>query len=151
MVSHVFGCIFGHVLPCGMPFGDEKSHDMPFEATPLAPSHTVWEQKRKSCGMTSEVKSADSQIFSEKGRCVVQPQQDRCQLMDFWQQRESCGVTCAIFHHSAKREGGWHNLSKEKCQLADFWQKGKLCGTTSRNYLFLCLPVQIKCSHGRGK
>ena len=67
MVSHVFGCIFGHVLPCGMPFGDEKSHDMPFEATLLAPSHTVWEQKRKSCGMTSEVKSADLLRFNSVG------------------------------------------------------------------------------------
>ena len=52
----------------------------------------------------------------------------------------------AIFHNSVKKEGGWSNLSKEKCQLTDFQQNRKLCGVTSRNSLFLCLPVQIKCS-----
>ena len=91
----------------------------------------------------------------------------RCQLVDFRWKRKVCGASSAeqvpthgfsakkevvwrdlpaIFHNSAKKEGGWHNLSKEKCQLADFQQKRKLCGVTSRNSLFLCLPVQIKCS-----
>ena len=73
MVSHVFGHVFGRVLPCGMPFGDEKPHGMPFEAILLSPSHAVGERKRKSCGASSEVKSADSRIFGEKGNCVARP------------------------------------------------------------------------------
>ena len=98
--------------------------------------------------------------------------EEKSRLADFWRKRNVCGATSAvqvptrgflakrevvwrylsaIFHHSAKKEGGWRNLSKEKCRLADFRQKRKLCGATSRNSLFLCLPVQSKCSHGRGK
>ena len=76
MVSRIFGRVFARVLSCGMPFGDEKPHGMPFEAIPLSPSHVGGERKRKSCGVTSEVKSADSRIFGEKGRCVVQPQNE---------------------------------------------------------------------------
>ena len=83
MVSHVFARVFACVLPCGMPFGDEKPHGMPFEAIPLSPSHVGGERKRKSCGVTSERKSADSQIFGKKGRCVVRPQDERCRLADF--------------------------------------------------------------------
>ena len=130
MVSHIFGRIFGHVLPCGMPFGDEKPHGMPFEATPLAPSHTVCKRKRKLCGTTSERKSADSWIFGEKGRCVARPQSTHGILAKkevVW-----CDLS-AIFHHSVKKEGGWCNLSVEKCRLVDFRRKRKVCGATSVN------------------
>ena len=71
VVGHVLARVFAHVLPCGMPFGDEKPHGMPFEAIPLSPSHAVGERKRKSCGATSEGKGADSRIFGEKGRWVA--------------------------------------------------------------------------------
>ena len=82
MVSHIFGHVFGHMLPCGMPFGDEKPHGMPFEAIPLSPSHVGCERKRKSCGMTSEVKSANSRIFGKKGsRVARRPQCEKHKKM----------------------------------------------------------------------
>ena len=74
-VEHVLARVFARVLPCGMPFGDEKPHGMPFEAIPLSPSHVGCERKRKSCGVTSEVKSANSRIFGKKGSRVVRPPQ----------------------------------------------------------------------------
>ena len=73
MVSRVFARVFARVLPCGMPFGDEKPHGMPFEAIRLSPSHAGSERKRKSCGATSEQKGADLWIFSEKGSHVARP------------------------------------------------------------------------------
>ena len=85
-----------------------KTTWMPFEATPLAPSHTIWEPKRKLCGVTSEVKSADLkkegvwhdlsmkganlQIFSEKGSHVVWPP---CPFFTTWQKRKVGGATSA--------------------------------------------------------
>ena len=110
----------------GVPFEDENAYGIPFEGITLSPSHAGGERKRKSCGMTSESK-VPTRGFSAKKEVM-------------W-----CDLS-AIFH-----QGGWCNLSKEKkCQLADFQRKRNLCGATSRNSLFLCLPRQIKCSHGRG-
>ena len=97
-----------------LPFEDENAHGIPFEAIPLSPSHVGGEQKRKSCGTTSEGKGADSQIFGEKGRCVARPQQHRCRLADFRRKRKSCGATSAIFHDSAKKEGGWPRIFGRK-------------------------------------
>ena len=57
-----FARVFAHVVPCGMPFGDENAHGMPFAA------RMWWDlsgqkcrlmdfrQKRKVCGATSESK-----------------------------------------------------------------------------------------------
>ena len=89
---------------------------------------------------------------SKKGSGVAWPQSKKVPTRRFSAKKEVVWRDLsAIFHHSAKKEGGWRNLSWEKCRLADFRQKRKLCGATSRNSLFLCLPVQSKCSHGRGK
>ena len=94
MVSHIFGRIFGHVLPCGMPF----------EAIPLSPSHAVGERKRKSCGVTSERK-VPTRGFSAKKETM-------------WRDLP------AIFHNLAKKEGGWRNLSKESADSRIFGEKG---------------------------
>ena len=48
--------------------------------------------------------------------------------------RKLCGATSVAkvptHGFSAKKEGVWHDLSKEKCRLADFWQKRKVGGAT---------------------
>ena len=89
---------------------------------------------------------------SEKGSHVARPQREKVPTRGFSAKKETVWRNLsAIFHHLAKKEGGWRNLSKEKCWLADFRRKRKSCGAISRISLFLCLPVQIKCSHGRGK
>ena len=103
--SH-FTCVFAHMPPCGVPFGDENAHGMPFvvcmwhdlsqQKSQLA---DFW-QKRKVCGTTSVSKGADSWIFSKK-RCVVQPQQAKV-------------LTCRFL---AKKEMLWHDLS-QLCHFA---------------------------------
>ena len=53
----------------------------------------------------------------------------------------------AIFHSRIFGEKG-NGVARPPCHfsLAEFRRKRKSCGATSRNSLFLCLPVQIKCS-----
>ena len=148
MVSGVFGHVFGRVLPCGMPFGDEKPHGMPFEAIPLSPSHAVGERKRKSCGVTSERKSADSQIFGEKGRCVARPQNERCRLADFRRKRERCGATCLPFFTTRrKRKVGGATSAAKSADSRIFGKKGNRVARPQKSAkysLFLCVPAQIK-------
>ena len=65
---------------------------------------------------------------SEKGSHVARPQSTKVPTCGFSTKKETVWRDLpAIYHNLAKKEGGWHNLSKEKCQLADFWQKRKLC------------------------
>ena len=147
-----------HVSCVVLAFWREKAHGMPFEAIPLAPSHAVWSEKGSRVATFLAKKEGVWRDLSEK----------RCRLVDFQRKRKVCGAISerkvptrrfsakketvwrdlpAICHNSAKKEGGWHNLSREKCRLADFQQKRKPCGATSKSAkysLFLCVPAQIK-------
>ena len=106
--------IFARVLPCGMPF----------EAIPLSPSHAVGERKRKSCGATSERKSADSRVFGEKGRCVARPQNKRCRLADFRRKRKRCGVTSLPFSTTRrKRKVGGATSARKSADSRIFGEK----------------------------
>ena len=117
------GC--SHLCLRGDPFMGENAHGMPFEAIPLAPSHVVGEQKRKSCGATSERKSADSRIFGEKGRCVARPQHERCRLADFWWKRKRCGATSLPFSTTwRKRKVGGANSAAKSADSRIFGEKG---------------------------
>ena len=115
--------VCSHVSCIVLMFWRKKAHGMPFEGILLSPSHVGGEQKRKSCGTTSEEK-VPTCGFSAKQAVV-------------WRNLS------AIFHHLAKKEGGWCNLSSEKCQLADFQQKRKLCGATSRNSYFFVYQYRL--------
>ena len=74
-------------------------------------------------------------VVSEKGSRVVRPQEKKCRLADFRRKRKVCGATSAaqvptrgfsakkevvwrdlsaIFHHSAKKEGGWPRIFGRK-------------------------------------
>ena len=111
----------------GDPFMGENAHGMPFEGIPLSPSHAGGERKRKSCGATSGEK-VPTRGFSAKKEGV-------------WRDLP------AIFHSRNFGKKG-SRVARPLCHfsLADFRRKRKRCGATSRNSLFLCLPVQIKCS-----
>ena len=115
MVSRVFARVFARVLPCGMPF----------EAIPLSPSHAGCERKRKSCRATSGRKSADSRIFSEKGRCVARPQNERCRLADFQRKRKRCGATSLPFFTTRrKRKVGGATSAGKSANSQIFGEKG---------------------------
>ena len=97
-------------------------------------------RKRQVCGATS-ARKVPTRGFSAKKEVV-------------WRNLS------AIFHHSAKKEGGWRDLSRifgrkgngvarPPCQHGE---KGRCVARPQKSAkisLFLCLPVQIKCSHGR--
>ena len=128
MVSCIFGHVFGHVLPCGMPFGDKNAHGIPFEAIPLSPSHAGGERKRKSCGVTSEHKGADTRIFGQKGNGVARPPCHFPQLGEKgrWVAQPQQGkVPTRGF--SAKKETVVARPEK-----------------SAKYSLFLCVPAQIK-------
>ena len=93
-------------------------------------------------------------VVNEKGSRVVRPQWERCRLADFWQKRKVCGVTStiqvptrgflvkkemvwrdlpAIFHNSAKKEGGWlrifgrkgNHVAQPPCHFPQLSEKGR--------------------------
>ena len=70
MVSRVFARVFARVLPCGMPFGDEKPHGMPFAAEAKVPTRGFL-AKKAGVWRDLSTKGADSRIFGEKGSRVA--------------------------------------------------------------------------------
>ena len=62
---------------------------------------------------------------SEKGSHVARPQSTKVPTRGFSAKKETVWRDLpAIFHNSAKKEGGWRNLSKESADLWIFGKKG---------------------------
>ena len=86
-----------HVSCVVLTFWREKAHGMPFGA---------WK-------------------FGEKGRCVAQPQQERCRLADFWRKRKSCGATSLPFFTTRrKRKVGGATSARKSADSRIFGKKG---------------------------
>ena len=148
MVSRVFGRVFGRVLPCGMPFGDEKPHGMPFAVGGKVPTRGFLVKKEYVwCDLTST--GADSRIFGEKGSrvalplChfsplgekgswVAQPQHRKVPTRGFSATKETMWRNLpAIFQKpstrgfSAKKETVWRDLPPKSANSRKFVEKGR--------------------------